>query len=99
MHVDLEEPAVDQLWGEFHGVLKATTEWMVTFLGLFGVEEGNGLSPFDTEINTPEELSDHLKAFFDLHNRYPIGRGRCNDDIFDAEREAEISDMVSNNEM
>ena len=86
MHVELEEPAVDQLWDEFHRVIKATTELMVPFLDLFGVEEGNGLSPFDTEINTPEELSDHLKAFFKPPKRGPRGRGSCNDDVDDAER-------------
>ena len=99
MHVDLEEPAVDQFWGEFHGVLKATTEWMVTFLGLFGVEEGNGLSPFDTEINTPEELSYHLKACFSLYKRFPRGRGSCNDEVVEADREAEISYMGFNDEI
>ena len=53
VHVDPEEPAVDQLWDEFHGVMKTTAEWMVPFIELFGVEEGNGLTPFATEINTP----------------------------------------------
>ena len=52
VHVDLEDPAADQLWDEFHGVMKAPIDWMVPFLKLFEVEEGNGLSPFSTEINT-----------------------------------------------
>ena len=99
MHVDPEEPAVDQLWDEFHGVMKATTEWMVPFIDLFGVEEGNGLTPFATEINTPAELSDHLKAFFKPPQRDPRGRWRCNDDVDDAEREAEISGMRFDDEM
>ena len=72
---------------------------MVPFLGLFGVEEGNGLSPFTTEINTPEELSYHLKAFFDLHKRFPRGRGIYNDEVVEADREAEISYMGFNDEI
>ena len=99
MNVDLEEPYVDQLWGEFHGVIKSTTEWMVPFLGLFGVEEGNGLSPFTTEINTPEELSYHLKALFKPPKRYPRGIGSCNYDANYSDREAEISYMGSNDEI
>ena len=61
-------------------------EWMVPFLELFWVEEGNGLSTFATEINTPAEMSDHLKAFFKPPKRVPRGRGSCNDDVDDAER-------------
>ena len=68
---------------------------MVPFLGLFGVEEGNGLSPFTTEINTPEELSYHLKACFNLYKRFPRGIGSCNDEVVEADREAEISYMGS----
>ena len=99
MHVDLEERAVDQLWDEVHGFMKAITDWMVTFLELFGLEEGNGLSPFTTEVNTPAELSDHLKAFLKKTKRYPRGRGSCNDDVDDANRESEISGMGSDDEM
>ena len=88
MHVELEEPAVDQLWDEFHRVIKATTESMVPFLDLFGVEEGNGLSPFATEINNLEELSDNIKALFNPPKRDTRGIGRCNDDADEAEREA-----------
>ena len=69
MNVDLEEPVVDQLWDEVHVVMKATTECMVPFLELFGLEEGNDLSPFATEINNIEELSDNIKAFFNPPKR------------------------------
>ena len=33
-------------------------------LEVFGVEEGNGLSPFAGDINTPEELLSLVKDFF-----------------------------------
>ena len=99
MHVDLEDPAVDQLWDELYGVMKATTEWVVPFLELFGLEEGNGISPFATEINTPAELSDHLKAFFKPPKRNPRGRGICNDEADEAERDAEISGIGYDDEM
>ena len=79
--------------------MKATTEWVFPFLELFWVEEGNGLSTFATEINTPAELSDHLKAFFKTPKRNPRGRGICNDDMDDSEREVEISGMGSNYDM
>ena len=95
MHVDLEEPSFNQLWDELHGVMKATMESMVPFLELFGVEEGNGLSPFATDIKTPAELSDHLKSLFKTPTRDPRERGNYNDDADDAEREAEISGMGS----
>ena len=98
-HVDLKDTSDDQLWDEFHGVMKAKMEWMVTFLELFGVEEGNGLSPFATEINTPAEPSDHLKEFFKPPKRDPRGRGRCNDDLDDSDREAEISGIGSDDDM
>ena len=63
-------------------------ECMVPFLELFGVEEGNGLSRFASEINTGAELSDHFKAFFKPPKWDTRGRGRYNDYADDAEREA-----------
>ena len=72
---------------------------MVHLIELFEVEEGNGLSLFATEINIPAELNDHLKAFFKPPKRDPRGRGRCNDDSDDSDREAEISGIGSDDDM
>ena len=97
--VDLEEPDVYQVWDEVHGDMKATTELMFPFLGLFGIEEGNSISPSATEINTPAELSDHTKEFFKPPKKDHRGRGRCNDDADDAEGGVEIIGMGYNDEM
>ena len=40
------DPAVDQVWSEFFGIICSVTEMMKPFLQMFGIEEGNGLSPF-----------------------------------------------------
>ena len=60
---------------------------MVHLIELFGVEEGNGLSLFATEINIPAELNDHLKAFFKPPKRDPrvIGSFHYDADEYDRE--------------
>ena len=45
---------------------------MVPFLDLFGVEEGNGLSPFAVNIDTPGGLVRLVEKFFHPPRRDPI---------------------------
>ena len=54
VHLDLTRPAVDQLWSEVEGIISFSVTLMLPFLQLFGVEEGNGLSPFAVSISSPE---------------------------------------------
>ena len=44
VHIDLNKPAVHQLWDTVYGII---------FLKVFGSDEGNGLSPFAVDIKTP----------------------------------------------
>ena len=65
VHVTLDcTPAVTQLWNEVKGVIEVTNSFMLPFLKLFGVEVGNGLSPFATNIDTPDDLVIQLRQFF-----------------------------------
>ncbi len=63
--VDENEQAVDQLWDEVQGVINAVNSWIVPFLKIFGVEEGNGLTPLVTTIlNNPADLSAIVVNYF-----------------------------------
>lgn len=46
VHIDTDKPAIDQLWDEFRGIIEFSNAKMKSFLELFGIEDGNGLSPF-----------------------------------------------------
>ena len=46
------------------GITRVVNQSMNSFLKLFGVKEGNGLSPFAGDINTPEERLSLVKDFF-----------------------------------
>ena len=56
VHVDLNKPAVGKLWDGVSRLIQAATAWMVPFLKLFGVKEGNGLSPFSVNTKTTGDL-------------------------------------------
>ncbi len=57
-------PAVNQLWTEFSKIVKTANAVVVPFLKLFGVEEGNGLSPFARTFDSPNDLSTVISAYF-----------------------------------
>ena len=92
VNVDLNMPAVDQLWDEVKGVMEVTTAWMKPFLNLFGVTEGNGLSPFATDINTPSDLMVMVKQFFRPPKRDTRGIGTVVDDNTDDDSVVELDD-------
>ena len=85
MDVDLDEKAVDQLWSEVKGVMEVALAWMKPFLKLFGVEEGNGLSPFAVGIDSPSDLVAMIEQFFRRPKADPRGKGTVIGDVDDDE--------------
>ena len=83
--VDLKKPAVDQLWDSVSDIITNGNRMMLPFLKLFGVVEGNGLSPFATDITSANDLSNHINQFFkppkrDMRGMNTSGGGGNNDD-------------------
>ena len=58
---NIEQRPVKQIWTEVMGIVLAVNAWMMNFLNKFGVEKGNGLSPFDISIDSPHEISELVK--------------------------------------
>ena len=71
VHVDLAFTAVNQLWEEVSRIIKTVNSVMVPFLKLYGVEEGHGLSPFASGIDSPSDLIDKITEFFKPPKRDP----------------------------
>ena len=46
------------------GIILGLNAWMMPFLKTFGVEKGNGLSPFAVSIDIPHVLSELAKEYF-----------------------------------
>ena len=70
--VDLSHPSIFQLWESVQHVMNMASEKMWPLLKLFGGVDGNGLSPFASEIMTTQELLQLMKELFqppqhDLH--------------------------------
>ncbi len=55
---------VHQLWDDVKGVIDQGVTLMMLFLQLFGVVEGNGLSPFVTNIEKPLDLQKLVVQYF-----------------------------------
>jgi len=91
IHVDNSRPAVDQLWDEVQGVLEFTNLFMIPFLKLFGVEEGNGLSPFAVDISSPKDLLSLVETFFKPPKEETRGRSSEVDQDLPAEEPAPIT--------
>ena len=66
--VDLKEAAVHQLWNDVKGVIDQGISLMAPFLRLFGIVEGNGLSPFMSKIESPSDLQKLVLAYFASHH-------------------------------
>ena len=69
--MDLALTAVTQLWPEVSKTIQSATSVMIPFLKVFGVTEGNGLSPFARDIESPEELIQMVTQFFKRPPRDP----------------------------
>ena len=83
-------PAVTQLWSEFSRIVKTTNDVMLPFLKLFGVEEGNGVSPFARTFDTPSDLIAVINKFFQPPPSDP--RDRQTDDNNDEQPESDDED-------
>lgn len=86
MEVDLTNPAVYHIWDNVRYIMNVASAKMHPFLKLFGIVDGNGLSPFAANIETTNLLI-MVKKFFkppkhDLH-----GFGATNDS-------AEVDDVT-----
>jgi hypothetical protein len=64
IHVNKDKPAVTQLWDEVQGLIEFANSRCREFLTLFGIEEGNGLSPFCCNISSPAHLKSLIMQFF-----------------------------------
>ena len=57
VEVDLDDIAVTQLWDDVASVIRSVNRFMKPFLKLFGVTEGNGLSPLAVDVKIPQDLA------------------------------------------
>ena len=78
---------------------------MVPFLNLFRAEEGNGISPFAVNIDTPGDLVRLVKQFFHPLRRDPIctknraiTSNQGDNEVDDVDMEAPDRALVSENE-
>ena len=62
MHLD--EEAVTLLCPYKQTIIHSVNRMMIPFLKLFGVDEGNGLSPFTVGSSDPSELAGLNEDFF-----------------------------------
>jgi hypothetical protein len=67
--VDPAKEVVHQLWDDVKGVIDQGVTLMTPFLQLFGVVEGNGLSPFVTNIEKPLDLQKLVMQYFATQSR------------------------------
>jgi hypothetical protein len=67
--VDPAKEVVHQLWDDVKGVSDQGVTLMMPFLQLFGVVEGNGLSPFVTNIEKPLDLQKLVVQYFATKSR------------------------------
>ena len=63
LNVDLEFPAVTQIWRQAQMTIQHVNQHMIPLLKLLGVEEGNGLYPFAKDMETLSELLNVLEEF------------------------------------
>ena len=69
VNVDPSEPAVKQLFEEVQDIFAISITFMKSFFQLFGIVEGNGLSPFCVTIDSTRHLIQLIEKFFKRPNR------------------------------
>ena len=105
MHVNTREPAVNQLWDDVQGIIEFSNAQMQQFLGLFGIEEGNGLSPFCCRMNNPGKLKHLITEFFkrpkkDTRGGGPLtSRNDADNDCDDGDDEIDPDDIGDEKDM
>jgi hypothetical protein len=75
VHVSLDKSAVSSLWDKFQGVIEYSNAIATSFLSLFGIEDGNGLSTCVTSIDEPSDLRGLISQFFKPPKQDNRGRG------------------------
>ena len=75
VHVSLDKSAVSSLWDEVRGVIEYSNDIATSFLSLFGIEDGNGLSTCASSIDEPSDLSGLISKFFMTPTQDNRGRG------------------------
>jgi hypothetical protein len=66
-----------QLWDDVKGVIDQGVTLMMPFLQLFGVVEGNGKSPFVTNIKQPSNLQKLVVKYFATQSRLVSTTNTC----------------------
>ena len=74
------------------GVIEVTNSFVIPFLKLFGVEAGNGLSPFATNINTPNDLETRVRQFFHPARRDTRGAASLSSAVGDGAVDASVEE-------
>ena len=69
INVDPYIPVGIHLWPEIKSIIFNFNQFMKPFLKIFGVEEGNGLSPFSVDMDIPADLIKPIEYFFRPPNR------------------------------
>ena len=87
VEVDLYITAVKQLWPELFKIVRTTNAVVLPFLGLFGAVDGNGVSPFARNFETPNDLIAAINTFFMKPATDP-----CDDTDINNEEESQESD-------
>jgi hypothetical protein len=64
VNVSLDESAFSSLWDKVQGVIEYSNAIATSFLSLFDIEDGNGLSTLITGINEPSDLRGLISQFF-----------------------------------
>ena len=101
VHVELDDPAVTQLWDEVKGIIEMTNSWMLPFLKKFGVIDGNGLSPFAVDIETPVDLRQLIEQFFCTQKRDTRGNNsttNCSNNEGSAEEDVIDDELMGSSE-
>jgi hypothetical protein len=84
VNASLDKSAVSSLWDEVRGAIEYSNAIATSFLSLFGIEDGNGLSTLITGINEPSDLRGLISQFFKSPKPDDRGRG------------AEITEITAN---
>jgi hypothetical protein len=64
VNVSLDKSVVSSLWDKVQGVIEYSNAIATSFLSLFGIEDGYGLSTLITGINEPSDLRGLISQFF-----------------------------------
>ena len=70
--VELDIPEVIQIFPKVKGTINNVNHFMKPFLKIFGMEYGNGISPFAVDMDDPSDLRKLITYLFHPTKRYPM---------------------------